>query len=451
MAAFGYVRKSVMADATKTLSPQVQEERVRSLAAAHGDDDLTIFSDLDVSGAKVAERPGYLRLVEAIESGEAHAIYAYDLSRLHRNVREALRFFELAAKHDVPVRLVADSVDTSTATGRMVLTILASVNAMISEVASEKIKASLAMKRAGGWKDGGRLYGTREGEDVAAVVDAFRTTESPLRAARLLNAEGVPTRNPRSRGWSPSAVRSVVRRHAPELLRDPANAGAPGSRGGERHHRFARLLRCSVCGALLTPSVDLRQGATRYYCHAAGTTPHGRKTITEAAITKVVVAELEHLDWARPKRVRQGSASDEAQLAELDAKRARYVEMYGEGLVDRATRDAKLAEVTEAESKLSATRWMMEITLPPTIVDIADEDGVVVLRADDPATVNGYLRRVFSRITVDMSVPGRRGVPTPAAATFAWRDPTLRIEDIDDTADDDYTPYYLPDGARSPR
>ena len=33
MVAYGYIRKSVMQDQTKTLSPRVQRERIRALAA----------------------------------------------------------------------------------------------------------------------------------------------------------------------------------------------------------------------------------------------------------------------------------------------------------------------------------------------------------------------------------------------------------------------------------
>jgi DNA invertase Pin-like site-specific DNA recombinase len=118
--AFGYVRKSVMADDSTTLSPALQRERITHLAKAHGDGDIVIVEDLDISGAKVEQRHGYMRMVEAIESGEATAVYAYDLSRLHRNTEEALRFFRIAREHGVTVRLVEGNIDTSGPTGELV-------------------------------------------------------------------------------------------------------------------------------------------------------------------------------------------------------------------------------------------------------------------------------------------------------------------------------------------
>lgn len=413
MTAFVYVRKSIMVDGESTFSPQVQEDRCRALATAHGDLDLVVLSDLNVSGAKVEERHEYVRLVAAIESGEASAVYAYDLSRLHRNVPEALRFFELADKHRVPVRLVGDSVDTSTATGRMVLTILAAVNAMISQQTSEKIKASLAAKRRTGWAPGGHAYGTRDGEDVAAVIDAYKSTESLFKAARVLNADGVPTRNPNAKGWSPTSVKSVIRRNAPDLLKDPLNTGAERSRGGIRKHRFARLLRCSLDGSLLTGSVD--RGVVRYVCHGAYTTPHGRTQIKEAILLDAIASET---DRALPaiRRLRTGTAADDAALTALDAERSRMNTMYRKGRIEEAAYDEAMAEIDVQERAFAARRWIKRITVTPDV------------RTGEASAVNAYLRRLFSTVVVDMETPGKTGVAVPVEVTATWRDPALRSE-----------------------
>jgi DNA invertase Pin-like site-specific DNA recombinase len=426
--AFIYVRKSIMVDGESTFSPQVQEDRCRALASAHGDtDNIVVLSDLNVSGAKVEERHEYVRLVAAIESGEASAVYAYDLSRLHRNVPEALRFFELADAARVPVRLVGDSVDTSTATGRMVLTILAAVNAMISQQTSEKIKASLKAKRATGWAPGGHAYGTRDGEDVQAVIDAYRSTESLFKAARILNMDGVPTRNatvlkdgvltrnPKAKGWSPTSVKSVITRNAPDLLKDPINMGAERSRGGIRKHRFARLLRCSLDGSLLTGSVD--RGVVRYVCHGAYTTPHGRTQIKEHILLDAIAAET---DRALPaiRRLQVGSKADEAALATIDAERARLNVIWQKGRIGEEAYDAAMSDLDVRERALSARRSVTRIGVPPDV------------RTGDASKVNAYLRRLFSVVVVDMATPGKTGTAVPVAIEATWRDATLRGDDV---------------------
>jgi DNA invertase Pin-like site-specific DNA recombinase len=429
MTAFVYVRKSVMADDSTTLSPAVQSDRCVSLAAAHGDASPTILRDLDVSGAKVEERHGYMEMVEAIESGEAHAVYAYDLSRLHRNTEEALRFFRLASEHGVVVRMVEGNIDTSGPTGTLVLTVLAAMNAWTSKVTSAKIKASLAMKRARGESLGGRRYGdvrvivsadgtertVGEGEDVSAVVEAYRSTESPMGAARVLNAQHVPTRNGKSRGWSPSAVLSVVRHHAPDLLRDPATRGIRGSSGGERKHRLARLLRCSLDGSLLTGSVD--RGVTRYACHGQSTRPHGRTQIMESIILDAIREETDRAALF-VKKLRVGTTDDDAKLAVIGEERKRVNAMFRKGRIEEPEYDSAMTELDEQERGLTALRSIRRYTIPPDV------------RADDPAKVNGYLRRLFESVTVDMATPGKRGVPVPVAVDATWRDPAMRVEEV---------------------
>jgi DNA invertase Pin-like site-specific DNA recombinase len=421
MPAFGYVRKSVMADDDRTLSPTVQEERIRALAASRGDDELVVLSDLGISGAKVEERPDYMRLVAAIESGEATAVYAYDLSRLHRNTAEALRFFKLAEERSVPVRLVAESIDTSGPTGELMLTILAAMNAWTSRVTSVKIKASLALKRANGEPVGGRPFGSRDGEDAQAVVEAFRAERSLFRAARRLNAAKVPTRNARSRGWSPSAVRAVVSRIEPDLLVETRVADRPvrGGRATKRQSRFGRVLRCSECGSYLTPSYDPRADAWRYYCHAYANVPHGRKAVTESAIIRAVAPAIEQTALRMTRLTRAADGGEVIDTDALVARRERYVEMYGEGLVTKERRDKVLREVEREMARAVSMRRVRRYTLPP---DPA---------TDTPERVNAWMRDTFERIVVDMATPGRRGVTTEVAVRPEWLDPAMHVSDGD--------------------
>lgn len=417
MTAYGYVRKSVVSDPTKLLSPQVQEERVRALASAHGDADLEIVADLDVSGAKVEERHAYMRIVEAIESGEATAVYAYDLSRLHRNTKEALRFFELARDRNVPVRLVNDNVDTATPTGRLILTVLAAMNAWTSQVTSEKIKASLKLKRdRDGYRHGALPYGDRPGEDVGIVLEAFKEAGSYDGGARLLNARPVACRT--SKGvWHGSTVRDIVRRVGGEDMRSlPTRRGAPTL---NHTFRFGGVLMCSVCserGTRLTGSTATN-GDVRYYCHRAKVVPHGRGWVSESVIARVVASEAERAVLAM-RRLTVGSAQDEARASALDSKLERYAEMYGEGNIDRMTFDARKAEVEAERATITTRRVVRRIKVPP---DIA---------TGEPARVSEYLRRLFTSVLVDMDTKARPGPQKqPIGVEFIWADPAMRASD----------------------
>src|SRR5689334_15716864 len=111
MTAYGYIRKSVVHDPSRMLSPEMQESAIRKLAAANGDDDVIILSDLDVSGRKGrTARPGWNELLRTVEDGEAHAVYAYSLSRFARSVAQLADFFELCERKAVRVKVDRDQI-----------------------------------------------------------------------------------------------------------------------------------------------------------------------------------------------------------------------------------------------------------------------------------------------------------------------------------------------------
>jgi DNA invertase Pin-like site-specific DNA recombinase len=400
----------------------MQESAIRKLAAANGDDDVTILSDLDVSGRKGrTARPGWNELLRAVEDGETDAVYAYSLSRFARSVAQLADFFELCEQKAVRIRVDRDQIDTKTATGKLVGNVLASLAQFEADVASERVKDAFAAKRQRDpeWQGPGhRRYGTKPGEDASVVVSAFREAGSFDGAARILNERDVPTRV-KGANWSGSVVRGIVKETAPELVGPVVRRGAPA---GRHSFRFSQLIECSTCHKPLTGSNDKRGRDVRYGCPRARVTPHVRGWVNESKLLPVVKAEADRAA-ASIRRMQKGAAEDEAVLAQLAAKRVRITDNYEDGLIDRATRDAKLAAVAEDESKLSALRWIKRITLPP---DIA---------TGDPAKVNAYLRRLFTRVEVDMSEPALRGpskwMPT---VTFDWRDPSMRVGDEDATA-----------------
>src|SRR5438093_1827881 len=174
MTAYGYIRKSVVHDAARMLSPETQEAAIRALAARHGHGEVEILSDLDVSGKKDrTRRRGWNELLHAVENGEASAVYAYSLSRFARSVSQLAECFDLCDRQRVAVRIDRDHIDTSTATGKLVGNVLASLAQFESDVASERVKDAFATKRAKdpAWRGPGNSpYGEALGEDAMVVV-----------------------------------------------------------------------------------------------------------------------------------------------------------------------------------------------------------------------------------------------------------------------------------------
>jgi DNA invertase Pin-like site-specific DNA recombinase len=374
-----YLRKSRVIDERVGVSWEVQEGKVRELAAHHGDNGnkLLILSDWNISGRKgTAARPGYKRLVNMIEADEVTAIYSYNLARLSRSVQDLRALMKLADEHGVPVRLVADHVDTSTATGRMLLTMLAAVDEMTADLASEHARDAVAVRRARGDRIGHPFYGERAGEDAGAVVAAFTAAGSIMGAARLLNERGVQTRM--GGPWSTTSVRQTLVRlgATPHRTRPGAKARAPFALYG--------LLRCH-CGHVLTGS-RYQNGSDPIYCiykcHAAKTVPgHGPGSIPEKRILPWVRAEVARLRV--PDTVTM-AADNAAQRAALAGRLERAHELYIAGSISRERDAAEAAAVAVELDRLGDIE---------TVIAVPKIDW-----AWEPGAVNGVLRTILERV-----------------------------------------------------
>lgn len=382
---FIYVRKSRDDDARRDESGEVvdrsgvswdvQVAQSRSIAALHGDvvDDRDVLSDWNLSGRKgVAGRPDYARLVAAIESGECSAVYSYNLSRLSRSVKDLLALVELADSKGVPIRLVRDQIDTSSASGRMLLTILGAVNAFTAEVGVEAARDAIEAKRRKepGWSPGPAPFAHPE-----VVVDAYLAAGSYTGAAKLLSAPkgedvwigegrtcspkrrlgvglGVPSRNGNSQ-WHPSAVRAIVERVRPDLIVN----GNPKGRKRQAPFAFHRLVRC-WCGRTMTgmrKASGPMAGYTSYRCTLGRLVyGHGPTTCPESALLRF--AKVEAARFRVPDETIELEATQREQRAALVAKRGRIVDAAIEGLIDKPERDRRLAEVDDAVRALDATR-----------------------------------------------------------------------------------------------
>ncbi len=85
------------------------------------------FVDNDTSASTGKARPGYARMLAAVEAGEVGAVVAWDLDRLHRRPVELEAFIDLADRHHLALATVSGDVDLSTAQGRLIARLKGSV------------------------------------------------------------------------------------------------------------------------------------------------------------------------------------------------------------------------------------------------------------------------------------------------------------------------------------
>lgn len=106
------------------------------------------YTDDGVSGGKAAfKRPEMSRLLEDVKSGKIDIILFTRLDRWFRNVKEYFKVQEILDEHGVEWKAIWEDYDTTTANGRMSITIFMAIHQNEREKGAERVKAVLDNKR----------------------------------------------------------------------------------------------------------------------------------------------------------------------------------------------------------------------------------------------------------------------------------------------------------------
>lgn len=106
------------------------------------------YTDDGVSGGKAAfRRPEMSRLLEDVKAGKIDIILFTRLDRWFRNVKEYFKVQEILEDHGVEWKAIWEDYDTSTANGRMAITIFLAIHQNEREKGAERVTAVLENKR----------------------------------------------------------------------------------------------------------------------------------------------------------------------------------------------------------------------------------------------------------------------------------------------------------------
>jgi site-specific DNA recombinase len=157
MRAVGYLRVSTEKQAKEGFSLEAQDEKLRAMAVVRGDEVVDII--VDEESAKSLKREGVQRLLKMVKAGEVDAVIVCKLDRLTRSLRDLADILDIFDKHGVALVSVAESLDTKSASGRLVLNIMTAVSQWEREAIGERTQAVMDYKKARGERLGNTPYG----------------------------------------------------------------------------------------------------------------------------------------------------------------------------------------------------------------------------------------------------------------------------------------------------
>lgn len=232
--AIAYLRVSTDKQADSGVSLDAQRAKLEAYAVAMDLDIVSTIVDAGLS-ASTLDREGLQRALSMLDNGEADALIVVKLDRLTRSVRDLGTLVETYfASGRYQLLSVSDHIDTRTATGRMMLNLMATIAQWERERTAERVaeamghlqatgrttgraplgkRAELGALRPDGSRTAGPLVEDPTEARAVATIHELRNAGRSIRAiAAELNAAGVPARG--ALGWHATSVARVLSRAA---------------------------------------------------------------------------------------------------------------------------------------------------------------------------------------------------------------------------------------------
>lgn len=220
--AIGYIRVSTEKQANEGVSLEAQEARIKTWCDNNGYELVGVFIDAGISGKKMENRPELLRALASMKKGMA--LVSYSLSRLARSTKDLIGISETVAKKKGDLVSLSESIDTTTAAGKMMFQVLAVLSEFERNLTAERTAGALQHKKAQGQvytnvtpygflAIDGRLVEVAQEAEVVAEIQAARASGTTLQAiADGLNGRGVPTKT--GKQWAPATIHLLLKRSA---------------------------------------------------------------------------------------------------------------------------------------------------------------------------------------------------------------------------------------------
>ena len=224
MKAVLYIRVSTESQVTDGIGLEAQLTKLNAWSQFNDAEILASFKDAGISGMK-DDRPG---LTAAIETACKHkaALVVYSLSRLSRSTSHTIQLADRLEKAGAELVSLTERIDTSTAAGKMVFRMLATLAEFERDQIAERTTNALAHKKANNERIGTVPFGydlaadgieltpnAAELEAVKLMNDLRSDGLSYRRIAAELEARNILTKTGNST-WTHTAVKSILDRKA---------------------------------------------------------------------------------------------------------------------------------------------------------------------------------------------------------------------------------------------
>jgi DNA invertase Pin-like site-specific DNA recombinase len=369
-----YIRVSTREQAEEGHSIAAQRSKLSSYCNAMGWDNYKFYVDEGVS-AKDLNRPELNRLISDVEKGNVNMILVYRLDRFTRKVIDLHKMLEVLNKHDCTFKSATEPYDTSSAMGRMFITLIAAIAQWETENLSERVKLALDEKVTSGERVGNIPFPFDLAEDETLVANPKRA-QVTLKMIELLKsgmssiriAEYLAKTNSDRVAWHHNGVLRILRNPAlygstrwndkiventhegiiskaefdkiQQILKDRSHTRR---REVKSTYLFQGVLICPNCGRPLNVNRYFRtrkdgsiyQGAS-YRCKVCAKAKTFTLNVGEPRILDALYEYMQDftLDQIKQVEVKDDQSIYQEQFDQIEKKRVKYQRAWASDLMD---------------------------------------------------------------------------------------------------------------------
>ena len=217
-----YIRVSTDEQVREGYSIPAQKERLEAFVKSQGWTIVDCYIE-EGQSAKDLTRPEIQRLISNIKSGnpKIDIVLVYRLDRLTRSVLDLYELLKLFDKHNIAFRSATEVYDTTTAMGRLFITLVAALAQWERENLAERVRIGLAeMVRQGHRPGSAEPYGYTYREDgklainqveagiVKKIFELYNSGMGIRKITRWLNDHNIPTKM--NKKWADKTVITIL-------------------------------------------------------------------------------------------------------------------------------------------------------------------------------------------------------------------------------------------------
>lgn len=400
-----YIRVSTEEQAKEGFSINAQKEKLVKFAESQDWDIVGLYIDEGIS-AKDMNRPELQQMMVGIQNKEIDVVLVYKLDRLTRAVNDLHSLLEQFDKYNVGFRSATEVFDTTSAIGRLFITIVGAMAQWERENLGERVSMGKEQKaRQGEYNNTNGVYGydyvdgklVPNAYEVAILnemYDKYIQGWSVRRICADLLARNIPGK--RNGRWGPSTVTSILKsplyigditfgyhrkrthmfriggNHEPIVTEEKFYEAAAIRNKRQKFMArklsgddviFGEILYCKLCGRKVGPMQRHRTDnivQVAYICNGRRDITCNAPSFTQHILERVFLEELETIvntpiDYGRlendlvTNNISTNVKNYGSELEKLKIKKKKLLDLLIDETITKDEYSAKIKEVNELE------------------------------------------------------------------------------------------------------